>query len=77
MGNKRNASIGMYYLYTIMVCILLLSFISCSNSRRRRTEKPIVNGYQDTRTIYLVDINGDTIRITGGATCHIDKKVNQ
>ena len=75
MGNKRNASIGIYSLYTIVECILLLSFISCSNSRR--TEKPIVNGYQDTRTIYLVDINGDTIRITGGATCHIDKKVNQ
>lgn len=29
---KRNASIGMYYLYTFIVCVVIAVLTSCSNN---------------------------------------------
>lgn len=76
MGNKRNASIGMAYLYTMLVITAILVLSSCTSRSQRNAEQK-VKEYQDVRSIMVVDINGDTVRITGGATCHLDKKISK
>jgi hypothetical protein len=82
MGNKRNASVGMFYLYTMMVVVAFLVLTSCSYAYTSRSQREArakarveASQYQGVRSITVVDINGDTIVITGGATCHLDKKL--
>jgi hypothetical protein len=62
MGNKRNASVGMLYLYTMMVVVAFLVLTSCGSRERHRQGNVGVTGTQITE-FQVVDINGDTITV--------------
>jgi len=37
MGNKRNASVGMFYLYTMLVVTIIIILTSCNNETNLET----------------------------------------
>lgn len=72
MKNK-NILMATYTLciYAIVLFVMLTSCKSQSQKNAEAKEKQ----YESVRSIYVVDIEGDTVKITGGATCHLYKRI--
>ena len=66
----------MSFIYTMLVITTILVLSNCTTNSQRNAEQK-VKEYQNVRSIMVIDINGDTVRITGGATCHLDKKISK
>ncbi len=62
MGNKRNASVGMFYLYTMLVVVAFLVLTSCGSRSGHRQGNVEVSGTKITE-FQVLDINGDTITV--------------
>lgn len=57
-----------------IILVLAIVLVGCARPDRSNEEK-VVRKWERIRTVTVVDINGDTIMITGGATCHVNRKI--
>ena len=55
-----------------MAAFIFSLLTSCLDQKSVQKESNVV--MEDMRTVTVVDINGDTVVIEGGATCHINKQ---
>ena len=68
---------------TIIIAIALFTFQALTSCNLEKVQRGLQKEQKtleerigaSTRTVRFLDINGDTITITGGATCHINKKI--
>ena len=59
------------FVIVLLFAVGMTFALSCNTPVVKQVERE----YEDVRSITVVDINGDTVIITGGATCHLDKKI--
>ena len=62
--------------YIVMSVMALTMFAAISCDMRSEEEIEISNKIVDYREIQVLTIDGDTVTIRGGATCHIYKIEN-
>ena len=70
---KKTILMATYTLFIYSI-VLMAILSSCGKGSGIGNNEEKVNEYIDVRSIYVIDIYGDTVRVTGGATCHLDKK---
>jgi hypothetical protein len=74
---KTLSTLGLSLLMLCVITIVIaVSLQSCNNfdSQWRKEQDEFNKKHKQVRKITLIDINGDTVVIEGGATCHIYKK---